>query len=101
MLPGLRLFQANVPPMRGRQANPFLEVIRLWCKRTRWLQCKLEALPTAARVVLISSAVLALFCVTNLVYHVLHKPTEVLSPVSGGFNKTPIETETSTAVPGL
>jgi hypothetical protein len=78
--------------MRGRQANPPLDVIRLWRKRAQWLQSKLKALPKAIRVVLISSAVLALFCVTNLVYHVLHKPTEVFSPVSGGFNKTPIET---------
>jgi hypothetical protein len=28
----------------------------------------------------------------NLVYQVLHKPTEVFAPVSGAFNKTPIET---------
>src|SRR5262249_38718604 len=63
-----------------------------WRKRTRWVQCKLKALPTAVRAVLISSAVLALFFVTNLVYHVLDKPTEVFSPVSSGFNKTPIET---------
>jgi hypothetical protein len=92
MLSGLRLFQENVPPTRGRQANPPLDVIRLWRKRKQWVQCKLKALSTAARVVLISAVVLVLFCVTNLVYHVLHKPTEVFSPVSSGFNKTPIET---------
>jgi len=44
------------------------------------------------RVVVISVAVLAVFSATNLVYHVLHKPTEVLSPVSSDFNKTPVET---------
>jgi len=44
------------------------------------------------RVVVISIAVLAVFSVTNLVYQVLHKPTEVFSPVSSQFNKTPVET---------
>jgi hypothetical protein len=78
--------------MRGRQANPQLDVIRLWRKRARWVQGKLKAVPTAARVVVISVAVLAVFSTTNLVYHVLHKPTEVFSPLSGDFNKTPAET---------
>ena len=44
------------------------------------------------RVVVISIAVLAVFSVTNLVYQVLHKPTEVFSPVSSQFNKAPVET---------
>ena len=44
------------------------------------------------RVVVISIAVLAVFSATNLVYQVLHKPTEVFSPVSSQFNKTPVET---------
>jgi hypothetical protein len=44
------------------------------------------------RVVAISVAVLVVFCLTNLVYHVLHKPTELFSPTSSGFNKTPVET---------
>src|SRR5262249_28935022 len=44
------------------------------------------------RIVAISIAVLAVFFVTNLVYHVVHKPTEVFSPVSSQFNKTPVET---------
>jgi hypothetical protein len=34
---------------------------------------------------------LAVFFVTNLVYQVLHKPTEVFSPLSRDFNKTPAE----------
>jgi hypothetical protein len=35
---------------------------------------------------------LAVFSAMNLVYQVLRKPTEVFAPVSGAFNKTPIET---------
>jgi hypothetical protein len=34
-------------------------------------------------------AILAIFFATNLVYHVVLKPTEVFAPVSGTFNKTP------------
>jgi hypothetical protein len=78
--------------MRGRQANPPLDVIRLWRKRAQWALCKLKAVPTTIRVVVLSLVLVAVFFVTNLVYHVLRKPTEVFSPVSGGFNKTPIET---------
>jgi len=44
------------------------------------------------RVVAISIAVLVVFCLANLVYHVLRKPTALFSPVNSGFNKTPIET---------
>jgi len=44
------------------------------------------------RVVAISVAVLVVFSLTNLLYHVLHKPTELFSPVNSGFNKTPVET---------
>jgi hypothetical protein len=56
------------------------------------VQYKLKALPTAIRVVVICIAILAVSSVTNIAYHVLHKPTEVFSPVSSEFNKTPVET---------
>jgi hypothetical protein len=58
----------------------------------RWVWRRLKAAPRKMRVVAISVAVLAVFSLTNLVYHVLHKPTDVFSPVNSGFNKTPIET---------
>jgi len=44
------------------------------------------------RVVVIAATILAVFWATNIVYHVVRKPTEVFSPVSGAFNKTPAET---------
>jgi hypothetical protein len=44
------------------------------------------------RVVLICIAVLAVFSVTNLVYQILHKPTEVFALIPGESNKAPIET---------
>ncbi|MBV8097493.1 MAG: hypothetical protein JO110_30465 [Acetobacteraceae bacterium] len=63
-----------------------------WRKRAQWAQRKLEALPAAMWVIIISTAVLAVFSVTNVVYQVLRKPTEVFAPISNGFNKLPSET---------
>ena len=37
-------------------------------------------------------AIVAVISATNLIYHVVRKPTELLSPVSGAFNKSPAET---------
>jgi len=56
------------------------------------VQRKLEALPAAIWVVIISTALLAVFFVTNVVYQVVRKPTEVFAPISNGFNKAPAET---------
>ena len=43
-------------------------------------------------VIMISTAALAVFSVTNIVYQVLRKPAEVFAPISNGFNKAPSET---------
>jgi hypothetical protein len=56
------------------------------------VQRKLEALPAAIWVAIISTALLAVFFVTNVVYQVVRKPTEVFAPISNGFNKAPAET---------
>ena len=63
-----------------------------WRKRARWVWCKLNAVPKTVRIVVIAATILAVFSAINLVYHVLRKPTEVFAPVSGAFNKTPLET---------
>jgi hypothetical protein len=44
------------------------------------------------RIIVIAATILAVFSATNLIYHVVRKPTEVFSPVSGAFNKMPAET---------
>jgi hypothetical protein len=44
------------------------------------------------RIVIIAATILAVYFATNLVYHVVLKPTEMLFPVKGAFNKTPAET---------
>jgi hypothetical protein len=62
------------------------------CKRALWALGKFKAIPTAMRVVLICIAVLAVFSVANLVYQILHKPTEVFALIPGESNKAPVET---------
>ena len=62
------------------------------CKRALWALGKFKAIPTAMRLVLICIAVLAVFSVANLVYQILHKPTEVFALIPGESNKAPVET---------
>ena len=53
---------------------------------------KLNAVPSAIRIVLITAAVLAVFCAADVIYQLARKPTEILFPLSGTLNKTPAET---------
>jgi hypothetical protein len=52
----------------------------------------LTATPPAVRMVGIILIAVAVFAVANLVYHVIHKPSEMLFPVSGVLRKRPAET---------
>jgi hypothetical protein len=63
-----------------------------WRKRAAAAKRKLVAVPLPVRIAVAPAAVLAILTVANLVYHVAHKPTEMLFPVSGSFNKTPAGT---------
>src|SRR5215831_5410813 len=62
------------------------------CNRALWALGKFTAIPTAMRVILICIAVLVVFSATNLVYQILHKPTEVFALIPGESNKAPTET---------
>ena len=61
-------------------------------KRALSALCKLSAVPTPMRVVVIGFAFVVVCSVVNLVYQMPHKPTEVFAPISSEFNKAPIET---------
>jgi hypothetical protein len=63
-----------------------------WCKRGHRAFGKLKAIPPPMRVVAVCIAVLTVFSVANLVYQILHKPTEVFALIPGESNKAPIET---------
>ncbi len=72
--------------------NALIDNIARSQKRVQWALCKLKPIPTALRVFVICIAVLAVFSASNLVYHMLQKPTEVFAPISSEFNKAPVET---------
>jgi hypothetical protein len=79
---------STVPPRRALirgDSSTLRSPVRSWRKRAQWLQSKLKALPKAMRVVVLSLVFVAVFFVTNLVYQVLHKPTEVFSPLGRDF----------------
>jgi hypothetical protein len=84
-----------IPPPRTairRDRTTLLRRVGRWGKRARGVWRKLNAVPKPVRITVIAATVLAVFSATNLVYHVVRKPTEVFAPVSGALNKTPIET---------
>jgi hypothetical protein len=52
----------------------------------------LNAAPRSLRIAVVAALLLAVFAVTNLVYQVARKPTEMFLPVSGALDKRPAET---------
>ncbi len=52
----------------------------------------LTAAPRAVRIVCLTALVLAAFSLTNLVYHIVRKPSELLFFVGRALDKEPIET---------
>ena len=76
----------------GQEGRAPVGNLERWYKRARRALGKFKAIPTAMRLVLICIAVLVVFSVTNLVYQILRKPTEVFALIPGESNKAPIET---------
>ena len=60
-------------------------------KRTRRIFRQLRAAPPAARILVVAVTVLAAFFVTNLIYQVVRKPTEMFF-LAAGAKKVPAET---------
>jgi len=65
--------------------------VRRLRKRMRRAWRKLSAAPPAVRIIVIVMTVFATFFVTNLIYQVAQKPTEMLF-LAAGAKKTPAET---------
>jgi len=76
----------------GQERSASVGSLDRWCKRAHRALGRFKAIPTTMRVVLICIAVLAVFSVANLIYQILHKPTEVFALIPGESNKAPIET---------
>ena len=75
-----------------RDRRAFVRSINSSCKRALRVLSKLKAVPKPILALGIAAAAMAVFFVTNLVYQMLHKPTEVFALIPGESNKAPIET---------
>ena len=78
-------------PVR-RKPVPLKRRLKDWQKRAKQVRRIVYATPPALRAIIILVVAAALFLLANLVYHVIHKPTEMLYPVSGVLKKSPAET---------
>src|SRR5262245_10572225 len=99
------------PSRKARKRRRWKVFVR-WRKRLRAARRMLMAVPSALRIVVVAAAVVAVLMMANLLYQVVHKPTEMLFPVSGRLSKAPAETwgaygplfqkySTGTITPGL
>jgi len=79
------------PPRKARKRRRW-KLLDRWRGRLRAAGRRLSTVPSALRIVVVAAVVLALLVVANLIYHVAHKPTEMLFPISGRLNKAPADT---------
>lgn len=75
-----------------RKWDAFVVGIRRWRDRLRLVGRTIKATPPPIRNVLLIVVALLVFSLANLVYHVVHKPAEMLFPVNGVLKKRPAET---------
>jgi hypothetical protein len=66
--------------------------LRRWRRRARWAQRKLARAPRAIRIAVSVALLLAAFALTNLIYQVIRKPTELFFFVGHALDKEPPDT---------
>ena len=74
------------------KSKSFLPRLRRFRPGARWTRRKLARAPLIARIAGVAAILLPVLALTNLVYHVIHKPTELLFFVGHGLDKEPAET---------
>jgi hypothetical protein len=80
------------PARNRRKPIPLIRRLETWRTRLRTARRVVRATPPALRMLVLLAAAGGLFLLSNLLYHVIHKPTEMLYPVSGLLKKGPEET---------
>ena len=83
------------PPRRKpsrRKLSPFRQKMERWRHRAGMVRRVVAATPPSIRTLAVLIVATGLFLLSNLVYHVIHKPAEMLYPVSGVMKKSPAET---------
>ena len=76
----------------SRKSKSFVLRLRRWRRGARWARRKLAKAPLIARIAGVVAILIATFTLTNLIYHVIHKPTELFFFVGHGLDKEPAET---------
>jgi hypothetical protein len=76
-------------PAKSRRSLPRL---RRWRLGARWARERLATIPRSVRIAGAAAILLATFALTNLIYHVIHKPTELFFFVGHRLDKEPAET---------
>lgn len=70
----------------------FAARLRRWKRSGGWARQTFGQAPRAVRIAVVGALVLATLVLTNLVYHVIHKPTELFFFVGHRLDKEPAET---------
>src|SRR5258708_7199579 len=95
--PNIRLSSPRTAKSRSRKTrvrqrwNTLLRRVSRW-QGARLVRRTLTAAPRAVRIVCLAALVLAAFSLTNLVYHVVRKPSELLFFLGGALDQGPIQT---------
>ncbi|SRR5258708_3621612 len=76
----------------SRKPKRFLPRLRRWRQKTRWAWRKLARVPRIVRIAGVVAILLAVVALTNIVYQVIHKPTELFAFVGHRLDKEPAET---------
>src|SRR3954454_13957120 len=80
------------PKRRMSRKSKSFPRLRRWRRGARWARRKLARAPRAARIVGVVAILLLLVALTNLVYQVIRKPTELFAFVGNALDKQPAET---------
>lgn len=75
-----------------RKPKSFFPRLRRWRRSARRARGKLAKVPLSVRIAGVVAILLATLALTNLIYHVIHKPTELFFFVGHRLDKEPSET---------
>jgi len=89
----VRYYAPRTPTQRmARKTKHFLSRLRRWRQKARWARRKLAGVPRIVRIAGVVAILLAVVGLTNIVYQVIQKPTELFAFVGHRLDKEPAET---------
>jgi hypothetical protein len=89
---GTRPANPPLPKRMSKISKSFVLRLRRWRRRGRWARRKFAGAPRTFRIAGIIAVALATLMLTNLIYQVIHKPTELFFFVGHKLDKEPVET---------